>query len=152
MAKDADGASVAFHVSARTIGRRGAGVERRRLELPPTLPPTIELRTLIEHVVSSEVSAFERRREGQSVLRFLTNAEVRADAALGVVRLGAHVEATDDEPIDVDRAVERALLAFDDGLFKVMVDGQDITELRSVVTLHDDTDVMFVRLVALAGG
>jgi hypothetical protein len=49
----------------------------------------------------------------------------------------------------VTSAVETALLAFDDGIFKVFVGDR---EVDGPVELPDGAAVLFLRLVPLAGG
>ena len=83
------------------------------------------------------------------MLQFLTEPEIAAAAATGAVRFG---DVEPGPPVDVAEAVRSALLAFGDGLYKVMVDRQDIESLDDDVPVSDDTDLLFVRLVALAGG
>ncbi len=49
-------------------------------------------------------------------------------------------------------AVATAIEAFVDGLFLVLVDGRQETELDAQVFVSADSTVTFVRLVALSGG
>ena len=59
----------------------------------------------------------------------------------------------EEEPdVDPEQAVETALLAFQDGLYYVFVDEQQVTELDAPVPLRAASRLMFLRLVALAGG
>ena len=51
-----------------------------------------------------------------------------------------------------DVAVARAVEAFDDGLYYVVVDGAVVSELDAPLTLTADSRLRLVRLVALAGG
>jgi hypothetical protein len=49
-------------------------------------------------------------------------------------------------------AVGTAIEAFEDGLFLVLVDGRQQTDLDAQVFVAADSTVTFVRLVALSGG
>jgi hypothetical protein len=44
------------------------------------------------------------------------------------------------------------LQAFEDGLFLVILDGEEQRELDSQIFLQADSHVVFVRMVMLAGG
>ena len=55
-------------------------------------------------------------------------------------------------PVDADAAVAEALLAFEDGFFKVFVGDDELTSLGDTVELTSDVEVLFLRLVPLAGG
>jgi hypothetical protein len=54
--------------------------------------------------------------------------------------------------LDVDEAIATALQAHEDGLFQVVVDDRTIDSLDDVVQLHDGSQLLFLRLVALSGG
>jgi len=49
-------------------------------------------------------------------------------------------------------AVATALLAFEDGIFQVYIDDEAIESLDEQVNLHEGSRLLFLRLVALAGG
>jgi hypothetical protein len=48
--------------------------------------------------------------------------------------------------------VAAALQAFEDGLYVIIVDGEEQAELDRDVSLQPDSRVTFVRLAMLAGG
>ena len=142
-------------VEARVLGRRKQNLEARPLELDD-LPDEPTLAQLIEHVVRAEVAAFEQRRDEQRLVRFLTEAEITDAAESGKVSPGGFID--DDHaqaalaPIDAQAAVETALLAHTDGLFQVVVDGTPVDDQSATVPIDQGSTLMFVRLVALAGG
>ena len=131
------------------IGRRGARVEPQPIELPVEAGSSVRLEEFLAAVVRVEVDAYRARREDATMVRFLTESEISADAASGAVRFG---DAEAGADVDVDAAIEAARLGFVDGLFKVMVEGREIVSLDDTISMSDGLDVLFVRLVALAGG
>jgi hypothetical protein len=66
-----------------------------------------------------------------------------------LIRSGDIETATD---VDDDAAVETALLAFEDGLYSVLIDDEPVDGLDEVVVISPHMRVLFLRLVALAGG
>jgi hypothetical protein len=54
--------------------------------------------------------------------------------------------------IDAAEALQTALEAFDDGLYFVFIDDEQVEELDAPIRLRSDSSVTFLRLVALAGG
>jgi hypothetical protein len=109
----------------------------------------VSLRTLVEHVVRAEVAAFDDRERQRRFVRLLTPDELAAGAAAGKVDLGGR---TGTRRADPEQAVATALDAFDDGLYLVVVNGEQVEGLDTTVTVRPDTLVRFVRLTALAGG
>lgn len=110
--------------------------------------PTV-LRHLIEAIVRAEVSAFIERAEGQRVVRVLTEEALEDGLTAGAVRSGGRDVAAG---VDPEEAVRAAIDAQRDGLFQTIVDERPIDDLDTVIELREGTRVMFLRLVALAGG
>lgn len=57
-----------------------------------------------------------------------------------------------EQNVDVEEAIGVALQAFEDGLYLVIVDGEEKRSLDAQVFVKEDSSVAFVRLVMLAGG
>jgi hypothetical protein len=142
----------------------GKVLGQRRLPFAPwTLPleaveagsaehrPAFTLRHLIGLVVAAEVAAFRERQDARRVVRVLTEREIDADAARGKVAPGGSNEAEPAAPDPAD-ALHTALQAFRDGLYYVFVDDAQRTDLDEEIELRPDSRLLFLRLVALAGG
>ena len=56
------------------------------------------------------------------------------------------------QPVDEEESVAVACQAFEDGLFLVVIDGEDYREIDREIHLQPDSRVAFVRLTLLAGG
>jgi hypothetical protein len=145
--------TVAVRVSATVTGHRRHGVREHDLVLD--LPPgQVTAGQLIEAAVTAEVAAYQARAEEASLVRVLTQKALLADLGRGAVRTGgtqeAQVQATGH--VDVTGAVEAALLAFGDGLFKVFVGDRELTDDAAAVSVADGAALLFLRLVPLAGG
>ena len=141
--------ATAFKVEAAVPGRKRAGTAAHPLDLDLPLDRAVPLRALVEAVVRAEVEAFRRRAEEQRFIRVLTDRALADGLAAGTVRSGASESAAE---VDPDQAVATALLAHEDGLYKVIVDDEPVDSLDDTVQLHPDSHLLFLRLVALAGG
>lgn len=138
-------------VGAKVAGQRRPLVPDWEVPLPAAVESggTVTLRELLAHVVRQEVEAFRERREARRLTQVLSREQIEQSALSGQVRMGGR----EDEPdVDPEQAVETALLAFQDGLYYVFVDEQQVTELDAPVPLRAASRLMFLRLVALAGG
>ena len=56
-----------------------------------------------------------------------------------------------DKEQDVDKAIDNALLAFQDGLFCLFINGIQMTEAGQETALKEDDVLTFIRLTMLAG-
>lgn len=106
------------------------------------------LRDLIAVVVRAEVEAYEKRREARRLDRVLSREQIERGVVEG--RVAPEGRETPPAP-EVDEAVGAALLAFEDGLYLVAIDGREIKDLDAQVFVTPDSRVTFIRLVFLAG-
>ncbi|HEX7276868.1 MAG TPA: hypothetical protein VF244_05790 [Acidimicrobiales bacterium] len=141
--------ATAVRVEAAVAGRKRAGTAEHALDLDLPTDGPVPLRTIVEAVVRAEVAAFRLRAEEQRFVRVLTERSLAEGAERGVVRSGGGEAAT---AVDPDMAVGAALLAHQDGLYQVVVDDEPVADLDTPVALRPDSRLLFLRLVALAGG
>lgn len=142
----------AILVEGKVLGQKRPLFKDWRIELPPVWErggDRMKLRDLITQVVVEEVQAFQQRQAERRVARIMSRAEIEQGARQGKVDPG---ERQLSQPVDPDQAIGNALLAFEDGLYYVFIDGQQQTSLDSEVYIKAGSQVTFVRLVALAGG
>ena len=137
-------------LEGRILGRKAPLFEDWQMPLPPSpSSETLTLRRFIERVVREEVAAFGERQAERRFARVVSGGQIAASAARGKVDMGGR---DPQQEVDPDQAVRDALLAFTDGLYLVLIDGRQQTDLDAPIALHAGSRVTFVRLVALAGG
>lgn len=145
--------TVSVRVSATVTGHRRRGVREHSLVLD--LPPgEVTARQLIKAAVTAEVAAYQARAEEASLIRVLSRDALLEDLARGAVRGGGprDAQARQAGSVDVTAAVGTALLAFGDGLFKVFVGDRELADDAAAVPVTDGDELLFLRLVPLAGG
>jgi hypothetical protein len=138
-------------ITGRALGRKKPLFADWSLGLPPGLGDdgSLTLRALIACVVRADVSAFDQRQRERRLLRTLT----ANDIGQGVVRGKIASGGSDlDQKVDPEAAVDTALQAFADGLYLVVLDGEEKRDLDGQVCVRPDSQVAFVRLTMLAGG
>lgn len=141
-------------LEGQQLGGKQPLFTKREIEVPEDWPAggeSVSLRALLRHLVLLEVEAFQERQEERQLFRILTADQIAAGQARGRI----DPEGKRDRGLaDVrsEQAVETAVLAFEDGLFFVFIDDKQIEELEEPVHLGQNSRMLFVRLVALAGG
>ncbi len=108
------------------------------------------LRDVIAAIVRDQVQQFQERQSQRQFLRVLTERDIAAQAEQGKIEAGG--SEIPPQPVDPAAAVETALVAFQDGLYLVVVDEQQIQTLDERVAIRHDSQITFVRLTLLAGG
>jgi len=78
----------------------------------------------------------------------LSDSEIAAQAEEGRIRFAENYSENHDT---MAKAMERTKQAYDDGLFKVFINGEEVTEWNGPITLCQGTEVVFLRLTMLTG-
>jgi hypothetical protein len=139
-------------ISGKSVGRKQPLFADWSIPFPPDLREgggRLTLRDLITRVVRAEVEAFRQRQDERQFLRALTARQVEEGAARGKVDMGGRKL---KQQVDGEEAVAAALQAFEDGIYLVVLDGEQQSELDREIHMQPDSRVTFVRLVMLAGG
>ncbi|GAA1791800.1 hypothetical protein HC028_01265 [Planosporangium flavigriseum] len=132
-------------VEVKVVGRPGEVVDREFAGLSGE----VTLRALLTSLVRAEIAGYESRRQAQQLLSVLTPGDLATGHTSGRFVSGGHH--TPPAP-SADEAIDRALEAFTDGLYFVVLDGEQVTELDARVVVTPSSRLRLVRLVALAGG
>ena len=106
------------------------------------------VRGLIAAFVHAEVERFNDKDTELPLLALMSAEEIDDNAKAGKVAFG---RLWSDNKADEARAVEAAFAAFDDGLFRVLMDDEELKELDHPVKITEGTVFTFIRLTFLAG-
>ena len=109
----------------------------------------VTLRQVITRIVRREVESFRERQEAQQFTRILTHRQITDGLRQGRVIPG---DRDLHQEVDAEQAVANALQSFVDGIYLLILDGEEQRDLNREVHVDDDSQVTFVRLVMLAGG
>lgn len=139
-------------ISGKVLGKKKPLFADWSIPLPPNLGEggSTSLRDIIGRVVRAEVAAFKARQKDQQTFTTLTARKIQEGAAKGKITSGGSEVGLQN--VDEDTAVGVALQAFEDGLYLVIVDGEEKKSLDDVVFMKEDSGIAFVRLTMLAGG
>lgn len=120
------------------------------------LEETLTVGELISRTVEEQIRdlTLTRRLEAEQARgildrQYMTDADIRAQAARGAVKMPVH---PNSQQIDVDEAIRKAKAAFERGVVLIVVDGVQAMSLDQVLHLHPTSRANFVRLTPLIGG
>lgn len=108
------------------------------------------VRELISQIVREQVRQFEDRQQQRQFLRVLTEKEITVGLDRGKIESGKSDVPL--QPVDIDAAIETALIAFQDGLYLIVIDEKQVQSLDDRFSLKPESHVTFIRLTLLAGG
>ena len=133
------------YVNVQRISRKKPAVEPVPMELSGTP------RTLAELITLCAEACVERqhRRAADAGEALLSQEKMDDLAAVGKFAFGFDANGT---LADKEEAVANALQSYQDGLFRVFLNGEMLGDLEDPVTLTGEDALTFVRLTMLAGG
>lgn len=134
-------------INVKAAGRKHAILEKQHLEIDD-LGNNPSVRELITAVVKQQVITYNSKPFEKNVLPFLTNEQIEGQTASGKVGFGSIYN---EQKADLAKAQETALQAFEDGMYAVFADEQELTKLSEQIELTPETVITFIRLTFLAG-
>jgi len=134
-------------ISVKQLGKKRPVIEQKKIEIED-LPPSPILQHLITSVVRQQVRAFNEKIEKKPMISFLLKEEINQKTKTGKVGFG---NIYNDEKADEQAAIDNALLAFQDGIYCVFIDEEQIEKLDQSIVLKSESVLTFVRLTFLAG-
>lgn len=132
-------------VRLKSAGKRKDVLSRAPYEIPDN---TCSLRQLLTAMVRAETTRYRERQTDEGLLRVLTAEAVEAQAAEGKVSFG---RVYSDGVPDQEKAVADAIQAWEDGLVRVFLEDNEITELDCDANFHPGAEITILRLTFLAG-
>jgi hypothetical protein len=119
-------------VETRALGRRKQLLDRWSVPVPPPGGEDgdggLTLRELIAGIVRAEVAAFAERQRARRFVHVLSSREIVDGAARGKIDSDGNAA---DADVDADDAVDAALAGFEDGVYLVVLDGEEQKHLCS---------------------
>ncbi|WP_342514671.1 hypothetical protein MKY34_08070 [Sporosarcina sp. FSL K6-1522] len=134
-----------FYVTVKSLGKRKNVLTKQEMELP-TIPAT--LRELITAVVTLNVEQLSDQQKNMDWFPLLTGAEIEERSETGKVGFGAVYH---EQLPDLAKAKDTAIVAFEDGLYKVFIREEEVSQLDAPLTLREEDELVFIRFTMLAG-
>jgi len=133
------------YVRVKTLGKRKDVMPPKPYELPEGIG---SLRELLTAFIEAEVERYNGKGPEAPLLSCLTAEEIEAQSEVGKVSFG---RLWADKKADKARAVQTVLLAFADGLVRVLMNETELTALDAPLIVPEGAVFTFIRLTFLAG-
>lgn len=134
-----------IYVRVKALGKR----KDILAPVPYTLPDGIEsLRQLLTAVVQIELDKYNRKETELQLIPFLTQQELDDQSKAGKVSFGRTYS---DKKANPQKAVQNALQCWEDGLVRVFMNNEELTELDTPIEIPNQAVFTFMRLTFLAG-
>lgn len=132
-------------VSVKQAGKRKEYITKKELALKKG---PASLRELIKDIIGENVVEYNKKTVEPLIVRFLTFDEIEDQVQTGKIGFGERIN---QQRADADKAIETAMEAFTDGLYRVFIKDQEITTLDEPLAIKDGDVLTFIRFTMLAG-
>ena len=134
-----------IYVRVKAIGKR----KDILAPTPYAIPDRIcSLRQLLTAVVQKEVAQYNSKQAEAQLIPFLTQQELDDQSKIGKVSFGTIYS---DKKADPSKAVANAIQCWEDGLVRVFMNEEELTDLDAPLTIEAQSVLTFIRLTFLAG-
>lgn len=136
-----------IQITVKAAGKRRAIMEQLSYTLP--VKP-LSLKDLICALVTLEVQRYNDASNTENILPFLTDEAYQDGLDVGKVHFNTPISTEKRSFQALAPAIDNALQAFEDGLFKVFINDTEITD-SSPFEIQENATVTLIRLTFLAG-
>ena len=119
-------------------------IHQEEVELKNKISTT---KDLITELVKINVEKFNKKIDEKDILSIMTNENIAKAARIG--KIGDEVHG--DKKANLEKALDTAYLAFEDGLYCIFINDEQTEKLDDSLNLKDGDILTLIRLTMLAG-
>ena len=130
-------------INIKGLSRRKV-IHQEEIEIENEISTT---KDLIRELVKINVEKFNKKIDDKDILSIMTNEHIAEAARSG--KIGDEVHG--DKKANLEKALDTAYLAFEDGLYCIFINDEQSEKLDDSLNLKDGDILTFIRLTMLAG-
>lgn len=132
-------------VNVKQIGKRKNKIDKKKYEISEKITTVKELLT---EFVTINVNEFNNGFTENDIVPYLTDEKINDLSDAGKISFGVDYNG---QKQDLEKAVENALQSYEDGIYRVFVNDEEMREIDCEINLKENDELTFVRLTMLAG-
>lgn len=136
-----------IHITVKQLGKKHALLKSQPITLAG-IESSSSLKDFLLAVVAQQVAAYNQKREEKKVLLFLTEDNINEQKTTGKIGFG---DIYNDNLANLEKAQQRMLEAYTDGLFVVFSDDNQLENLDQNISITTKNEFTFIRLAFLSG-
>ena len=130
-------------VNVKGLSRKKV-IHQEEMELKNKISTT---KDLITELVKINVEKFNKKIDDKNILSIITNENIAKAARIG--KIGDEVHG--DKKANLEKALDTAYLAFEDGLYCIFINDEQSEKLDDSLNLKDGDILTLIRLTMLVG-
>lgn len=132
-------------VNVKQIGKRKNKIDKKKYEISEKITTVKELLT---EFVTINVNEFNNGFTENDIVPYLTDEKINDLSDAGKISFGVDYNG---QKQDLEKAIENALQSYEDGIYRVFVNDEEMGEIDCEINLKENDELTFVRLTMLAG-
>lgn len=136
-----------IQISVKQAGKKRPTIRQKTIEIAD-LPADPMLQDLLSALVSQQVQEHNQKTTDDTILPFMVKEAIEEKAAAGKIGFS---QLYNPNKAEENVAINNVLLAFQDGLFAVFIDEEQIVALNQSIQLNEKSIITLIRLTFLAG-
>ena len=133
------------YVNVKQIGKKKNKIDKKEYEINEGIKTVKELLT---EFVTINVKKFNEGLIEEDVVPYLTDEKISDLSDAGKISFGVDYNGKKQ---DLEKAIENALQSYEDGIYRVFVNDEEMGEIDCEINLKENDELTFVRLTMLAG-
>lgn len=134
-----------LYVTVKEAGKKRAKISNKELNIPGKIRT---LRDLIVEIVTDEVNKLNDKGYEEEIFKFLKSSEIEDKAYIGKVSFS---EKHNENKQGLNQAIDNAIQSFEDGIYRVFINDEEIEKLNNELNLKDEDKLAFIKLTMLSG-
>jgi hypothetical protein len=139
------GDKVKIYVTVKSLAKKKNYITKDEVNIQET-PAT--LRKLIAAIVIENVQEFNNQKTEMPIISYLSKSDIELKGLSGKIGFNSKYNKNVQ---DADEASDVAITAFQDGLYKVFIEENEISDLDEPLVINDEAEVAFIKFTMLAG-
>ncbi len=132
-------------VNVKQIGKRKNKIDKKKYEISEKITTVKELLT---EFVTINVNEFNNGFTENDIVPYLTDEKINDLSDAGKISFGVDYN---EQKQDLEKAIENALQSYEDGIYRVFVNDEEMGEIDCEINLKENDELTFIRLTMLAG-
>ena len=132
-------------VNVKQIGKRKNKIDKKKYEISEKITTVKELLT---EFVTINVNEFNNGFTENDIVPYLTDEKINDLSDAGKISFGVDYNG---QKQDLEKAIENALQSYEDGIYRIFVNDNEVGEIDCEINLKENDELTFVRLTMLAG-
>lgn len=134
-----------IYVNIKQIGKRKNKIDKKEYEVSGKIET---VKDLLREFVTINVKEFNEGLTENDVVPYLTDEKINDLSDAGKISFGVDYNGREQ---DLEKAIENALQSYEDGIYRVFVNGEELGKINDKLDLQENDELTFVRLTMLAG-